>query len=883
MNKRFILIIIASLIIGQLDAQTFEEYKKQKASEMEAFKKKQQEFMDRMQKEFDDYVKQRDQEYADYLKKQWEQMNITKGIAPPEKPKPPVIQPYQPDQAQEEQSFRMPAIKPALNVKKESEAEIKIPMIQKSEEETYAKGNLTFGFFGVRIILDYDQQMKFDPPAVINPATISSAWEKLSGTNYSGVIDQLMSYKNSLNLNDWAYYLLVQKFAQTLYPASASGEDLMVWGLMTHSGYKTRIAYANNKLSVLVPSKYTLYSKNFYSSSGLNYYFMRDIGTSIYTYDKDYPDANRLVDFSISRPMNFTKDVNRKTIAFNYLDKPYSFNFFFNKSLIDFYQDYPQADLNVYFDAPVSAETKESILENFKPVIAGMPEQEAAGFLLRFVQTAFKYATDQQQFAKEKFFFPEEILFYPYSDCEDRSVFFAYLVKTLMNKKVIGIEYPSHISTAVKFDTEVPGDFVMYKNEKYVIADATFENAPVGMAMPEFRAVEGKIIEIDELMFNGSANKSYWELAQKSGGNRGGNMRDIVFDAKDNAYLTGYFEGQAQFGKFNLTSPHDPSKRSVFVVKYDNNESVVWAKKVTGANSCTGLSILSDASGDIYVSGSYSGKIEFENGIASLQCMEGLCDVFIAKYTRDGVFRWATKVGLDTYPQENYLVYLSKCSTDGVNKGTSFYNENEDFSNFGLQTGPMGLIYLTGTFQNSAGVAVGSIAMNTNELKSFNIIESLKTESDKLIAAKYERTIAGVFSVMNLIKLTGIKISGEDVKKAFDKYNPGFKKLYPEIYENIGKINFMLNNDGIIKLETVDGGAAYIDKLKIVSGSTLKIVSFENGDAQIDVLSGIAVGKLVVWFDLNFVKLYKLNGNLLFDYDSDHTQKVMNIKTDILQ
>jgi hypothetical protein len=884
MNSRILLVIIISTVISvQLKAQTFEEYKKQKASEMAAFKQKQQEFMDRMQKEFDDYVKQKDQEYAAYLKKQWEQMNVMKGIVPPEKPKPPVLPEYKTDSAREGQWVRMPAIKPSINIKKEAELQIKTPMIQKSEEESYAKGNLTFGFFGVRIVLDYDQQMKFDPPAVINPATISSAWEKLSGSNYSGLIDQLMSYKSSMNLNDWAYYLLVQKFAQTLYPASASGEDLMVWGMMTHSGFKTRIAYANNKVSVLVPSRFTLYSKNFYTAGGLNYYFMRDIGTSIYTYDKDYPDANSLVDFSISNPMNFSKEISQKSIAFSYLDKPYSFNFYFNKSLIDFYKDYPQADLNIYFDAPVSSETKESILENFKPVVDGMSEQEAVSFLLRFVQTAFKYATDQQQFAKEKFFFPEEILFYPYSDCEDRSVFFAYLVKTLLNKKVIGIEYPSHISTAVRFDGEVPGDYVMYKNEKYVIADATFENAPVGMAMPEFRTVEGKIIEIDEMMFNGSVNKSYWELAQKSGGYRGSNMRDIVFDTKDNAYLTGYFEGQAQFGKFMLKSKYDPSKRSVFVAKYDGEGNVVWAKEATGANSCTGLSILYDADDDIYISGSYSGKIEFENGASSLQCMEGLNDVFIAKYTRDGMFKWAMKVGLDTYPQENFLVFLSKCSTDGVNKGTSFYNENESFTNYGLQTGPMGLIYLTGTFQNSAGVAVGSLAMNTNELKSFNVIESLKTESDKLIAARYERTIAGVFSVMNLIKLTGIKISGEDVKKAFDKYNPGFKKMYPEIYENIGKINFMLNSDGIIKLETVDGEAAYIDKLKIASGSTLKIISFENGDAQIEVLSGIEVGKLIVWFDLNYVKLYKLNGNLLFDYDSDHTQKMMNIKADILQ
>ncbi len=68
----------------------------------------------------------------------------------------------------------------------------------------------------------------------------------------------------------------------------------------------------------------------------------------------------------------------------------------------------------------------------------------------------------------------------------------------------------------------------------------------------------------------------------------------------------------------------------------------------------------------------FGGKIDFENGLSSLQCMEGLSDVFIAKFSNSGQFKWALKVGLDTYPQENYLTYLAKCSKDGVNKGTAF-------------------------------------------------------------------------------------------------------------------------------------------------------------------------------------------------------------------
>ncbi len=76
-------------------------------------------------------------------------------------------------------------------------------------------------------------------------------------------MDQLQKYKTEMNLNDWAYYSLLQQFAQALYPDSQVGEDLLVWDLLTRSGFKSRIAYANNNVSLLVPSNIRFYSKNF--------------------------------------------------------------------------------------------------------------------------------------------------------------------------------------------------------------------------------------------------------------------------------------------------------------------------------------------------------------------------------------------------------------------------------------------------------------------------------------------------------------------------------------------------------------------------------------------------------------------------------------------
>jgi len=91
--------------------------------------------------------------------------------------------------------------------------------------------------------------------------------------------------------------------------------------------------------------------------------------------------------------------------------------------------------------------------------------------LINFVQTAFDYKTDGDQFGYEKPFFVDELFYYPYSDCEDRAVLYSYLVRTLMGLDVVLLEYPNHMATAVCFDENIDGDYVTVggKNILFVI------------------------------------------------------------------------------------------------------------------------------------------------------------------------------------------------------------------------------------------------------------------------------------------------------------------------------------------------------------------------------------------------------------------------------
>ena len=167
-----------------------------------------------------------------------------------------------------------------------------------------------------------------------------------------------------------------------------------------------------------------------------------------------------------------------------------------NTNLMDFYTEYPHSDWNYYSQASLSSSVKRDLYPVLKSIIEGETQIEAANILINFVQTAFEYKTDDEQFGYERTLFGDELFHYPYSDCEDRSVLFSILVRELLGLDVVLLHYPGHLATAVNFTEQAEGSFMTIDNKMYFICDPTYIGANVGEVMPQFRSVPAEIIRI---------------------------------------------------------------------------------------------------------------------------------------------------------------------------------------------------------------------------------------------------------------------------------------------------------------------------------------------------------------------------------------------------
>ena len=142
----------------------------------------------------------------------------------------------------------------------------------------------------------------------------------------------------------------------------------------------------------------------------------------------------------------------------------------------------------------MSERIKHQRYPSLQKTIQGKSQYEAANVLLNFVQTAFVYEYDDKVWGGDRAFFAEESLYYPYCDCEDRSILFSRLVRDLLGLKVLLVYYPGHLATAVCFTDNVTGDYISLNNQKYVVCDPTYIGAPVGATMPDMDNSSAKVI-----------------------------------------------------------------------------------------------------------------------------------------------------------------------------------------------------------------------------------------------------------------------------------------------------------------------------------------------------------------------------------------------------
>jgi len=434
---------------------------------------------------FQKYADERDNAFNSYLKAEWKAYNMHQGKKLYEKPKPKKIISVKPKKIQS----LGPKIE--IKIKKQKIKRKKHPIVTKKQKVILKKHDIYFNFFGSEIGIDIAKKIKTAHYYPQNQKGISNFFDKVASSNYQPLIKNLKHLRNKMQLNDWGTYLLVLRTSQNIFKDKDDAK-LLSWFIFNKMGYAVKVGLAKNHIVLMHYSKKTIYSTPNYSFGKKKFYVISNyakggVGT-LYSYKQNYPGADKPINLSLKKLPNFTHDTKNKILSFKEFNKQYNIKYNYNQNIIDFMATYPQADYDVFFNAPIEEQSYKSIANGLKKYVDGKKASDAMNFILHFVQKSFKYERDDQQFGREKVMFAEETLYYQKSDCEDRAILYSYLMKELFGVYVVGIKYKDHMATALYIP--MSGDSVQKDSKRFIVADPTYINANIGQSMPKYRSLQ---------------------------------------------------------------------------------------------------------------------------------------------------------------------------------------------------------------------------------------------------------------------------------------------------------------------------------------------------------------------------------------------------------
>lgn len=499
--KKVIILLGGLLCVGHLAlCQSHDDMRKYVEQQNALFAK----YKEQARSEYSVFLEKRNTEYAAFLSQEWKQYMMKDGeTAPQRQPykKPVTVPEKQPKIAPVKIPIKsiidIPEIKPVAPQFK--------PSIQSDPQETVKpaiptienKSHFKFSFAGSTLSVGLTSNHKFSLND-IKEKSVSRAWVDLSKGNMSEVINQCLYWKDELRLNDYLYVLMLDNMCSSFFGSAKHNEArLLKTYLLTQSGYDAKCARTSTGLVMLLSIEEQIYQKTYLMIDGTKYYIVDEPSNSdkkYYTFSQKFSEESKSCsvrieeEFIVSNNMTATKKLASKRYPSMVVDTSV------DKNLIELYDSYPRCKWDVYAKAPMSSQLSSTILPILKAEIEGKSEIQAANMILNFVQTAFKYKTDSEYFGYERSLFVDETFYYPYCDCEDRSILYANLMQKLLGLDVVLLYYPNHLATAIRFNTDNQGDYIVVKNQKYTICDPTYIGANVGVAMPQYKNVEAEVL-----------------------------------------------------------------------------------------------------------------------------------------------------------------------------------------------------------------------------------------------------------------------------------------------------------------------------------------------------------------------------------------------------
>lgn len=430
--------------------------------------------------------------YADFLNGEWHEYESLNGEKRDRTPKPKDVPSITPAAPKPKQPAVDKKVTPDVPQSQQPVVETEKPRIKPSSRPRTDEEVEEFLFYGLPMQLpriDYDIHYR-----LASPTDYASQWKDL---NKARVAEKLLPHVKKLvkstGLNDYLTYKLIESYIDSKFPqADASSRMSAVHFLLANLGYDARIAMTGSGVPLLLlPFKQTIYARNYMMTPEGKYYVFTPEG---YDFSKMQGERIRTCALPADAAKGEKFDlvlgelkVPLKPKKFEYSYGPVHIEGEVNENLMPILYRYPQMPIGDYARSNVDPQLRKSIVSQVKSQIGNLAGDEGVSELLKFMHNVFEYSTDEDFHGFEKPYFVEETLYYPKNDCEDRAIFYTYLLWNALGREAQLVSFPGHEAATVRLENPVEGTSYQYEGDTFYISDPTFIGSSTGMVMPMYK------------------------------------------------------------------------------------------------------------------------------------------------------------------------------------------------------------------------------------------------------------------------------------------------------------------------------------------------------------------------------------------------------------
>lgn len=346
--------------------------------------------------------------------------------------------------------------------------------------------HIDFDYYGTQLSVRDFPSLRL---AGYSHGAIADVWERLSSRDYNNVVVDCLRLREDRNLCDWAYMRMVDRLAKAKFPSDRPMQTLFTAYVMVQSGYDILLCQTDTAMDFMYRCDNTIFNHVYFIMNGVKYYPYHSATTSFKANVCDVPfRGSSQLSMEVTVPRLDTEYSDYRHMSSDRYPGAKA-DVRVNKSLMDFYSDYPSSALTsdfmsrwaYYANTPLCDEARSTLYPMLRSQTEGLSRLDALNLILNFCQHSLPYGYDDEIWGGDRAFFPDESIYYPLSDCEDHAILFARLVRDILDLPVALIYYPGHLATAVAVDGAT-GDYVNFKGRRYYICDPT-AHGPVGVSM----------------------------------------------------------------------------------------------------------------------------------------------------------------------------------------------------------------------------------------------------------------------------------------------------------------------------------------------------------------------------------------------------------------